>query len=242
MKEKERLEKTKTIMVCDSNLRWVNEKAFYTRTDCATGAKIGHVANTLKHTKKENAEVVICHVGQNNIDETEDHKEWERMLTSQIGKLRNEILKFKKSIIVGIPPAPVCQRTEKAKEMRTSANNQLRSIARDNAQVSFIQIDQQDEEEVDWDDFRHMSPKLVKYMLGKVSEKYMAITGKQFFINDTEWTAKRKYGSVNATYRPGCERCTEMGHAKETCGVKNPKKRQKVSGSQEPEAKKGTTS
>ena len=146
------MEKTKTITVGDSNLRWVNEKAFYTRTDCATGAKIGHVANTLKYTKTENTEVVICHVGQNNIDEAEDYKEWEQTTTSQIGKLKKELLKFKKSIIVGVPPAPVCQRTEKSKEMRTKVNNQLRNIARDNPQVSYIQIEQQDEDEVDWVD------------------------------------------------------------------------------------------
>ena len=83
-------------------------------------------------------------MGQNNIDETEDNKEWERMVTSQIGKLKKELLKFKKSIIVGIPPAPVSQRTDKAKDMRTNINNQLRSIARANAQVCFVQIDQQD--------------------------------------------------------------------------------------------------
>ena len=124
----------------------------------------------------------------------------------------------------------------------TYTYNQLRNIARDNPQVSYIQIDQQDEDEVDWDDYRHMSPKLVKYVLGKVSEKFMAITGEQFFINNKEWTSKRKYGSVNATYRPGCERCTEMGHSQETCGKRNPRKRQKVSGSQEPEAKKSTAS
>ena len=51
--ESVRISKTQSLLVGDSNLRRVNEKAFFTRTDCATGAKIGHIANTLDYVDKE---------------------------------------------------------------------------------------------------------------------------------------------------------------------------------------------
>ena len=52
---------TKTLMMGDSNMRRINEKAFYVKTDCATGAKIGHVANSLEWTTAGEHENIIIH-------------------------------------------------------------------------------------------------------------------------------------------------------------------------------------
>ena len=66
--EKKRLEESTTLMVGDSNLRRVNEKAFKMTKDCATGAKIGHIANALSfYEADEKANEVIVLAGQNNV-------------------------------------------------------------------------------------------------------------------------------------------------------------------------------
>jgi len=78
--EKVRKSKIKSVLVGDSNLRHVNKKAFLTNTECATGAKIGHVANALKHIETDGIEVAICHVGQNNINDKQEMGEWENKL------------------------------------------------------------------------------------------------------------------------------------------------------------------
>jgi len=46
--EKERQARLKTLLIGDSNLRYVNEQAMYAQTDCAKGAKIGHIATKMR--------------------------------------------------------------------------------------------------------------------------------------------------------------------------------------------------
>ena len=59
--EKARKKDTRTLMMGDSNMRRINEKAFYVKTDCATGAKIGHVANSLEWTTAGGHENITIH-------------------------------------------------------------------------------------------------------------------------------------------------------------------------------------
>ena len=244
--EKFRLSKVKSVLVGDSNLRYTNEKAFFTRTECATGAKIGHTANAIKYLDTDKTNVVIVHTGQNNVDDKQDMGEWEKQVKEQIGKLKTQLERFDKAIIVGVPPAPVCEQTEKAANQRVRINKLLSELGRSNLNISFVQIEQEDDRETNWEDYRHMKPKFLTYVLGKVSEKFQTATGESFHMN-TEWTTDRKYGQVNATYRLGCEDCTEMGHAKDTCPrnqKKEDKKKRKgrVSNSELPEAKKQISS
>ena len=113
--------------------------------------------------------------------------------------------------------------------------------------VSFVNIKQEEEEDrkVNWDDDRHMNERFVTHVLGKICDKMQTLTGNQFFLENINWTSKRKYGRVKSTYKLGCEVCTKVGHAGETCPSRpedsNSKKKPKVSGSEESDAKKTAT-
>ena len=87
--EKARALKTKTLLIGDSNLRRVNEKAFYAKTDCATGAKIGHIANSLVWTSTGEHENVIIHAGQNNVstDPKVEIGTWEKQMKQEHNKV-----------------------------------------------------------------------------------------------------------------------------------------------------------
>ena len=122
--------------------------------------------------------------------------------------------------------------TDKTTEMRSIINNSLKKLANDNPNVSFVNIEQEEEEDrkVNWDDDRYMNKRFVTHVL------------RIFFLENINWTSKRKYGRVKSTYKLGCEVCTKVGHAGETCPSRpedsNSKKRPKVSGSEESDAKK----
>ena len=124
----------------------------------------------------------------------------------------------------------------------------LGDINQENLNVSFIQIEQEDEKEANWEDYRHMNSKFLTYILGQVAEKHQTLTGEQFFLHTTEWTTERKYSQVKSTYRLGCESCTEMGHSKEKCHLnkveeeKQKKRKGRNSGSELPNAKKVNSS
>ena len=74
--------KANTLLIGDSNLRLVNEQAFFAKTDCATGAKIGHIANTLKHVNPAENNNLVVHAGQNNVDRGKqtDMAKWNNQL------------------------------------------------------------------------------------------------------------------------------------------------------------------
>ena len=56
--------------------------------------------------------------------------------------------------------------------MRTKINNAFKNIAHDNLHIQYIDIEQEDEDdEANWEDQRHMTEKFPNYMLGKVTEK-----------------------------------------------------------------------
>ena len=107
-------------MIGDSNLRRVNEKSIYAKTDVATGAKIGHIANSLDYVEKEEFETVIIHAGQNNIiqDESTNITEWTKQMQTEVNNIKSKVGKFKNAIVVGVPPAPWCKKNEQTVSMR----------------------------------------------------------------------------------------------------------------------------
>ena len=211
---------SKTLIIGDSNLRRVNERAFYTKTDCAPGAKIGHVANSLLHTRKDEHEVVIVHAGQNNVlqDNNIDIEAWKTHTTTEVSSLEKQITKFKKSIIVGVPPAPWCKKSRQTIAMRQHINDSLRKVAHENLNIKYIDIEQEDQDDdANWEDERHMTEKFQGYVLGKIAAKMQELNGKIFYVNNVPWTSKSKHGQVTTTYPLGCEVCTATGHSRYTC-------------------------
>ena len=249
-----RLQKTQSLLIGDSNLRRVNENAFYAKTDCATGAKIGHIANTLDFVKKEESKIVICHVGQNNIthDDEVSMEDWSQQTQNEVKSLKEKLSKFETAVIVGVPPAPWCKKNKRTGEMRKKINNAFKALAHDNMNIKYVDIEQEDEDdEGNWEDERHMTEKFTGYVLGKIAGKMQEITGDPFYIKNIPWTAERKYSKVRPTYRYGCEVCTQIGchdnctnettivnPSTSTSTGKTAKKRGNCSGSDESEPKK----
>ena len=141
--------------------------------------------------------------------------------------------------------------------MRNKINLALKVVARENMNIKYVDIEQEDEDDdANWEDERHMTEKFTSFVLGKIAEKMQEIRGEDFFVKNVPWTSERKYGQVKSTYKLGCELCTKMGHSKETCETpvhaleqtpvqvpvqtttKSSKKRARVSGSDDPESKK----
>ena len=106
--------------------------------------------------------------------------------------------------------------------------------------IKYLDIEQEDEDDnPNWEDERHMTEKFTAYVLGKISEKMLSEKGETFCIQNVPWTSERKYAHVKTTYRLGCERCTATGHAEDSCpGGKQGTKRDKPSGSEDSEAQR----
>ena len=149
--EKARQLKANTLLIGDSNIRLINEQAFFAKTDCATGAKIGHIANTLKHVNPADNNNLVVHAGQNNVDRGKqtDMVKWNNQLNYEVGALKKGINKLKKTVLVGVPPAPCCMETDKTTEMRSIINNSLKKLANDNPNVSFVNIEQGEERKIE---------------------------------------------------------------------------------------------
>ena len=98
--------KANTLLIGDSNLRLVNEQAFFAKTDCATGAKIGH---TLKHVNPEENNNLVVHTGQNNVDRGKqtDMAKWNNHLNYEVGALKKGINKLKKNSICRCATSPM---------------------------------------------------------------------------------------------------------------------------------------
>ena len=226
-REKQRIEETSTLMIGDSNMRRINEKAFKMRTDCATGAKIGHIANSLQYYEAdEKTEEVIVHVGQNNVlQEDVELGTWETQVKSEVAVLKKEIRRFKKSVVVGVPTAPWCERNEATVRMREIINKSLKEMSKDllNSKYVVIEnhtyapgIDDTTVGELLWEDERHMTETMTAYTMSKIEEA-IAFAKEDFRVIGPKPTSQRKYGGVTATYRMGCERCTRTGHSQESC-------------------------
>ena len=237
--EKVRVANSQALLIGDSNLRRVNGKAFYSTTECASGAKIGHIANTLGYVQNDEHEMVIIHTGQNNIlqEDSININEWTKQVQGEINSMKSKLSKFKHSVIVGVPPAPWCKKTTQTETMRTTINDSFKKVANDTPNIRYIHIEEEEgEEESNWEDVRHMTEKFTSHVLGKISDEVTKITGKTFFVPNINWTTNSKYQQVKSTYRLGCGICTKMGHSHENCPSIS-KKRQTCSGSESPKAK-----
>ena len=84
--------------------------------------------------------------------------------------------------------------------MRKKINTALKNIARDNLNTKFIDIEQEEEEdEGNWEDERHMTEKFTSFVLGKIADKMQEIRGEAFFVKNIPWTSERKYAQVKPT-------------------------------------------
>ena len=73
-------------------------------------------------------------------------------------------------MIVGVPPAPWTEVDNNTKWMRDTVNKQLAKAAGE-IKATFVPLDQQDdEEEENWEDSRHMSDKYTAVVVGKVAD------------------------------------------------------------------------
>ena len=243
--EKEREDKRKseinTFVVGDSNLRRLNEKSLRAKTDCATGAKIGHVANTLSF-EEGHYDHIIIHAGQNNVDVNPDTnlEEWEAQTNYEITQLKSQLVKpienGTKVVVVGISNSPWCEYTAKSKKMKKSVNRQLGQLVNE---INFKQPDyaafvtiENDRGSDYWEDDRHMTELMSAKMIETVNlqlAKWSSVNDNQFIIRGIKLTSDRKYGAVNATYRVGCGKCTRLGHGEDSCTVKAISKKHKLS-------------
>jgi hypothetical protein len=175
------------------------------------------------------------------LEEAVNIVEWTNQTQAEVNSLKSKLNKFNNAIVVGVPPAPWCKKSEKTEDMRKKINSALRKIARDNMKIKYVDIEQEDEDdESNWEDERHMTEKFTAYVMGKVSEKMVEITNEQFHIKNTPMTSRRKHSQVRNTYKLGCGICTKTGHAEEKCPGFHTKKRTTCSGSEIPNGKKNS--
>ena len=220
--------------IADSNLRRVNEAAIYAQTDCAVGAKVGHLANSLKFVHRTEYKCAVVMAGLNNIvQETPCNDSWINQTQQEVNKLKTNMAKFNKSVIVGVPPAPWTEVDNNTKKMRDTINKQLAKVAGE-IKATFVPLDQQeDEEEENWEDSRHMSDKYTAVVVGKVADAVEKMTGENLLVRNTPLTVQRKHSKVRNTCRLGCVVCTQIGHG--SCAKT---KRKTCSGSETPNGKK----
>ena len=75
-------------------------------------------------------------------------------------------------MVVGVPPAPWCKMNTRTKEMRTKINGAFKTLAWDNLNIRYVDIEQEDEDdEANWEDECHMTEKFTRFVLGRISEQ-----------------------------------------------------------------------
>ena len=91
------------------------------------------------------------------------------------------------------------------------------------SKIKFVDIEHGDgdtDREVggsNWENPMYMTEKFTSHMLGKVAESMLSIQGSPLYVENTPWTCAHIHSGVKNTYKFGCEVCTIIGHAKETC-------------------------
>jgi hypothetical protein len=144
--------------------------------------------------------------------------EWSKQTQYEVNALKTKLAGFEKAIVVAVPPAPWCKKDNRTLDMRKKINNALKTLTRDNLNIKYLDIEQEDEDDdANWEDERHMTEKFTGYVMGKITEKMQEISGEPFFVKNVPWTSERKYNKVRSTYKLGCERCTQIGHSEEKC-------------------------
>lgn len=253
--EKDREEKRKseihTLMMGDSNLRRVNEKATRAKTDVASGAKIGHAANSLSFEDPAEYNHLVINVGVNNIDTNRECnlEQWKAQTEYEVKQLKAQIVNFAdkgaKTVVLAIPDTPIADYSAKTKEMKKIINQQLsktvqevNSLSTDSA--AFITVKNVTESpEESWEDDLHMTEIMTANMMEATNAQISTWAGGEedlFILRGVKLTSEKKYGQVNGTYRVGCGRCTRRGHSEEHCSVTYTKKH-KLSSSSDNDAR-----
>ena len=62
-------------------------------------------------------------------------------------------------------------------------NDSLSKVARENLNIKYVDIKQEDQDDdANWEDERHMTEKFQGYILGKIAAKMQEINGKLFYV------------------------------------------------------------
>ena len=85
--EMKRQEKCINFTVSDSEFRHANQKALFSDTNVASGAKIGHIANVLENTDLLGYKNIVVNAGLNNmmLNCNTNIEKWQAQLTQEVG-------------------------------------------------------------------------------------------------------------------------------------------------------------
>ncbi|MCH2389498.1 MAG: hypothetical protein MK234_02335 [Nitrospinales bacterium] len=233
--EKSKRDKTKTVMIGDSNLRCVNERGVMARVTSITGGKIGHIVNQVQFENLDKIENVVLSAGQNCIEdvETMDKKVWEKRTQEELKNyealVTNLMKKGKKVFIVSVPPVPCTQRSGQTKSARAFINANLSKIVQQavskNTTGMAAYIDENDgnfNAQIDFTDERHLSQMAIERRIAGLDE--VLPEGQK--LKDPSLPAKPTcdpYRGCYGGYPVGCEFCCQMRHNVHVCPSKEVK-------------------
>lgn len=228
--EEKRIKNTNTLIVGDSNLRHVNEKAIFAKTNAASGAKIGHISNVLENTDLSSYTNVVINAGQNNVntDTQVNVDKWQKQTKAEILQMQKHVTELsangKQTRFIAVPNSPVTKSTDKAQKMTKFINNELEELSKrvnkDHPNtVKVLKIAEKLGEDIDvFEDSKHISEAQTAKMLEDIDNSLPSTE----IVNHKRpgtitLTVQRYYSGVYAAYRFGCGRCTKLGHGEETC-------------------------
>ena len=230
----------KTLICADSNFRHVNQTATTAKVKVATGARIGHIANMIKHEEVEKFNHIVIHAGQNNItphDEIIDQVKWEKQLKWEINQLKTHLENFEGTVrFIDVPESEMATDNDFAISQRDKINSVIHGLVDELPSAITINVsDNLDNETPSWVDYRHYSEMLCAKVLQEVDNTFP--DEEKLLRIGIPSTTPKKYSKVIPTYRPGCGKCTKFGHSEEECPKHTGVKRVLSSGSSPPNAK-----
>jgi len=109
--------------------------------------------------------------------------------------------------------------------MLAKINEQIEKFATENNGTVIVVNDSLEDDVCGWDDYRHYSEVLCAKVLQAIDHTYPE-DGQKFLRIGHNPTSTKPYKKVLRSYKPGCSRCTVLGHAEDVCknktGVKRP--------------------
>jgi len=234
---KEQKEKdTKTLVMGDSNLKQVNSNALLADVVASSGAKIGHLANQLKHEKLEGYNNIVIFAGINNIpapvENVSEVAVW-KQISKELDALEDLLVpqaKKGKNIYLTHVAKARHTNTPRAVSLRQKINKRYVQMATNlkkvnkRAQSDVITWPVTTNEDEGNETVKGISEQATVEYIRKVCEKVGNDKIRATYL-DSKLTA-RPYSSVTTTYPLGCYKCTEMNHSAESCPLDLTKKRQ----------------
>ena len=244
VKEEERKLEVNTLILSDSNGRYINQQATRADVETVTGAKIGHVINMLDQVDNfEHYQAVVFSAGQNNIDGSEfvNFDKWKHANTPQLqvlSKWVDGLVKAgKKTVIVEVPDVDAATATDSVTKQKNYLNKSFKTIAASANKNFFDNPHNADKDkkveratvikgemegcvgnEVKYDDWRHISKINCD---SRVVQIMTALDPIPFIRAGNKLTVEKKYSAVSTSYRLGCEFCTLTGHTSTSCELKH---------------------